>query len=203
MGFIEAPQDVSFATMRERSEAVNAVVARGSGRRSGGFVRRWRQFDEQHRHRVRRLKPKPARKGSPDDVIARLRPRLARLSGVSLYLQSAQDLRVGGRASRTQYQYTLQDVDLRELTTWAPRLLAALKKLPELRDVATDQQNAGLELALELDRDTASRLGVSSALFDNVLYDAYGQRQGRDHVHRPQRIPRRDGGRAVLRLGSE
>ncbi len=177
MGFVEAPQDVSFATMRERAEQIAKVVQAdpdidqvvqfiggGNSTTNTGTV-------------FVGLKPKPARKSSPEEVIARLRPQLAKVSGINLYMQAAQDLRVGGRASRTQYQYTLQDVDLAELTTWAPRLLATLKKQPELRDVATDQQNAGLELRLNLDRDTAARVGVTPQLFDNVLYDAFGQRQ--------------------------
>jgi multidrug efflux pump len=96
---------------------------------------------------------------------------------VSLYLQAAQDVRVGGRLARTQYQYTLQDPDLTELNTWAPRVFEALKKIPELTDVATDQQSAGLQLKVSIDRDTAARLGVTVAAIDNALYDAYGQRQ--------------------------
>ncbi|HET9932821.1 MAG TPA: efflux RND transporter permease subunit, partial [Polyangiaceae bacterium] len=177
MGFVQAPQDVSFRTMRERAEQIGKVVQAdpdvdqvvqfiggGNATTNTGTV-------------FVGLKPKPARKSTPDEIIARLRPKLGKVSGINLYMQAAQDLRVGGRASRTQYQYTLQDVDLAELTTWSPRLLETLKQLPELRDVATDQQNAGLELRLNLDRDTAARVGVSPQLFDNVLYDAFGQRQ--------------------------
>jgi hydrophobe/amphiphile efflux-1 (HAE1) family protein len=177
IGFVQAPQDVSFSVMRERAQAVNAVV------RSDPDVDQVVSFIGGGNSTTNTgtvfvgLKPKPERQSTPEDVIARLRPRLARVSGINLYLQASQDLRVGGRASRTQYQYTLQDVDLSELTTWAPRLLEALRKLPELRDVATDQQNAGLELKVALDRDSAARVGVTPQLFDNVLYDAYGQRQ--------------------------
>ncbi|MGC4092925.1 MAG: efflux RND transporter permease subunit, partial [Polyangiaceae bacterium] len=177
MGFVEAPQDVSFATMRDRTDAIGKVV------RADPDVDQMVQFIGGGNSTTNTgnvfvaLKPKPERKSTPEEVIARLRPQLARVPGINLFLQSAQDLRVGGRASRTQYQYTLQSVDLGELTTWAPKLLATLKKLPELRDVATDQQNAGLDLRVALDRDTASRLGITSQLLDNVLYDAYGQRQ--------------------------
>jgi hydrophobe/amphiphile efflux-1 (HAE1) family protein len=177
MGFMQAPQDVSFATMRERAEAVSKVVrADPDVDQMVAFIGGGNSTTNTGTVFVG-LKPKPARQSTPDEVIARMRPKLAKVSGINLYLQSAQDLRVGGRASRTQYQYTLQDVDLDELTDWAPRLLATLKKLPELRDVATDQQNAGLELRLNLDRDTAARVGVTPQLFDNVLYDAFGQRQ--------------------------
>jgi hydrophobe/amphiphile efflux-1 (HAE1) family protein len=177
MGFAQAPQDISFPAMRERFKALNDIVAAdpdvdhvvsftgggGSTTNTGNaFVM---------------LKPKPGRKSTPDEVIARLRPKLAAVSGINLFLQAAQDMRVGGRASRTQYQYTLQDIDLHELNTWAPRLLARLSQLPELTDVTSDQQNAGLQLGLEMDRDTVARLGLTPAIVDNVLYDAYGQRQ--------------------------
>jgi multidrug efflux pump len=121
---------------------------------------------------------KPGSHESPDQVIAELRPGLARaMPGTALYLQSVQDLRVGGRLSRTQYQYTLQDANLAELDTWAPRLLDALKRIPELRDVASDQQTSALQLRVDVDRDTAARLGVTAAAVDGTLYDAFGQRQ--------------------------
>jgi multidrug efflux pump subunit AcrB len=123
------------------------------------------------------LKPKPARKSTPEEIIARLRPKLGRVPGINLYLQSFQDVRVGGRASRTQYQYTLQDADLQELRGWAPRVLERLRKVPQLKDVATDQQTTGLTLSLALDRDEAARLGVTPQAIDDALYDAYGQRQ--------------------------
>jgi multidrug efflux pump subunit AcrB len=120
---------------------------------------------------------KPSSRETPDQVIAELRPKLAQVPGTALYLQSVQDLRVGGRLSRTQYQYTLQDADLAELDAWAPRLLQALQGLPELRDVASDQQTSALELMVEIDRDTAARLGITAAAVDGALYDAFGQRQ--------------------------
>ena len=123
------------------------------------------------------LKPRPPRKASADQIIARLRPKLAKLVGINLFLQPAQDVRIGGRLARTQYQYTLQDPDLNELNTWAPRVFERLKQVPELTDVATDQQSAGLELRLAIDRDSASRLGVSVRDIDAALYDAFGQRQ--------------------------
>jgi hydrophobe/amphiphile efflux-1 (HAE1) family protein len=176
-GFSEAPQDISFRAMRDRQQAINAVVQEdpaiahvvsfigGNGSTSNnGTV-----FID--------LKQKPPRKASPDDIIARLRPKLAKVAGINLFLQSVQDVRVGGRPSRTQYQYTLQDADLDELREWAPRVLERLKKVPELKDVATDQQTTGLTLSLAFDRDTAARMGITPQAIDDVLYDAYGQRQ--------------------------
>jgi multidrug efflux pump len=112
-----------------------------------------------------------------DDVINRLRGRLAVVPGATLYLQSAQDLTIGGRQSNAQYQYTLQGENLTELNTWAPRLLQKMRTLKELKDVNTDQQDQGLEAQLVIDRDTASRLGVAAQDIDNALYDAFGQRQ--------------------------
>ena len=178
MGTSEAPQDVSFASMRARQESVNRVVLAdpdvghfvsfiGVGGNATGNT--GTLFIE--------LKPKPGRTATADEIIARLRPKLGKLEGIALYLQSAQDVRVGGRMSRTQYQYTLQDADLDELRVWAPKVLDQLKKLPELKDVATDQQTAGLELSLAIDRDTSSRLGISPQAIDDTLYDAFGQRQ--------------------------
>ena len=178
MGFSEAPQDVSFKTMYERQLALNKIVQQnpdvanvvsfiGSGNGSTGNT--GTVFVD--------LKPKPPRITSADGVIAALRPKLAKLVGVNLFMQAVQDVRVGGRSSRTQYQYTLQDADLDELRDWAPRVMDRFKKIPILKDVATDQQTSGLTLALGIDRDTASKLGLSPAAIDNALYDAYGQRQ--------------------------
>ncbi|HJZ85410.1 MAG TPA: multidrug efflux RND transporter permease subunit [Polyangia bacterium] len=176
-GFSDAPQDISFPAMRVRQEAVNAVVGAdpdvdhvvsfiGGG---GSTANNGTLFVA--------LKPRPQRKATADQVIGRLRTQLARVPGINLYLQSVQDVRVGGRFARTQYQYTLQDINLNELSEWAPRMLAKLKTLPELRDVASDQQTAGLQLQVMVDRDTAARLGVSTRDVDNTLYDAFGQRQ--------------------------
>jgi hydrophobe/amphiphile efflux-1 (HAE1) family protein len=176
VGNTDAPQDVSFFTMRARQKAVDDVVQLspdvahamafigGGGTTNTGFV-----FVD--------LKPRPPRKRTADDVINWLRPKLAQVQGIVLYLQAAQDVRIGGRSSRTQYQYTLQAADLDVLRVWAPRLLAEMQKMPDLRDVATDQQTNGLQLSVDIDRDTASRLGISAKLIDDTLYDAYGQRQ--------------------------
>jgi hydrophobe/amphiphile efflux-1 (HAE1) family protein len=177
-GFSEAPQDTSFATMVQRQEALNAVVRAdpdidhmvsfiggmgGSGSNTGTLFAS--------------LKPLGVRKASADEVIARLRPRLARVLGATLFLQAAQDVRIGGRAARTQYQYTVQSADLAELRTWAPRVFESFRKLPELKDVATDQQTAGLSLEIEIDRDMAARVGVTPQAVDDALYSAFGQRQ--------------------------
>jgi multidrug efflux pump subunit AcrB len=121
------------------------------------------------------LKPKPPRTTGADDIINRLRPKLAKVEGVNLFLQSVQDVRVGGRIGRTQYQYTLQDANLDELKTFAPRMVSHLQKVPELRDVATDQQTNGLELDVDFDRETASRMGITAQAVDAALYDAFGQ----------------------------
>jgi multidrug efflux pump len=172
-GFSEAPQDISFPAMKSRQELVNQVVLEnpavdhmvsfiGSGNTGTVFVQ---------------LKPKGVRKLSADQVIAELRPKLARVPGINLFLQSVQDVRIGGRPGRTQYQYTVVDANLDELTQWAPRVLQKLRSLPELRDVNTDQQTNGLKLNIELDRDTAARLGITSQAVDDTLYDAFGQRQ--------------------------
>ncbi len=175
-GFSDAPQDISFPAMRARQEQVNAIVQAdpdvdhvvsftgGQGVTNTGTV-------------FIALKPKPLRKTGADQIIARLRPKLNAIPGINLYLQSVQDVRIGGRLARTQYQYTLQDANLDELLTWAPKVLAKLKTVPELRDVATDQQSAGLSLKVNIDRDTAARLGVTPRDIDNALYDAFGQRQ--------------------------
>ena len=123
------------------------------------------------------LKPKPGRKASADEIISRLRGKLAKVEGIALFMQAFQDMRVGGRFTRTQYQYTLQSADLTDLRTYAPKMLEAMRKEPILKDVATDQQTAGLELRVNVDRDTASRMGLTAQVIDDTLYDAYGQRQ--------------------------
>jgi multidrug efflux pump len=123
------------------------------------------------------LKNLSVRKASAEEIINRLRPKLAHVAGATLYLQSVQDLRIGGRASASQYQYTLRGEDVRELQDWAPRILALMRKLPGLLDVNSDQQIKGLEASLTIDRSTASRLGVTPQAIDDTLYDAFGQRQ--------------------------
>ena len=123
------------------------------------------------------LKPLEERGLSSDEVIGRLRPKLAKVPGAPTYLQAIQDLRIGGRASSAQYQYTLQSMDLAELNTWAPKVEAKLRTLPEIVDVNSDQQDRGQQSLVVFDRTTASRLGLSPQLIDDTLYDAFGQRQ--------------------------
>ncbi|HEX9288993.1 MAG TPA: multidrug efflux RND transporter permease subunit [Anaeromyxobacteraceae bacterium] len=175
-GISDAPQDISFPAMRERQDLVNKVVLSHpavahmvSFIGGGGSVSTGNMFIE--------LKPKGERKQTADQVIGELRPKLAQVPGIALYLQSVQDVRMGGRVGRTQYQYTLQDANLDELKEWAPRMLEKLKTLPELRDVASDQQTSALQLKIDVDRDTAARLGITSQVVDDTLYDAFGQRQ--------------------------
>jgi hydrophobe/amphiphile efflux-1 (HAE1) family protein len=175
-GLSDGPQDISFDEMVRRQHALLDVVAKdpdvdsygtvlgGNRPLNNGFV-------------VLGLKPRDERSSTADQIIDRLRPQLAKVPGATLFLQAAQDLNVGGRTSRTQYQYTLQDSDIDELNTWAPRLLAALQKLPMLRDVASDQQTSSGMLSLTIDRDQAARFGIQPAAIDQALYDAYGQRQ--------------------------
>jgi multidrug efflux pump len=122
------------------------------------------------------LKPNGQRDLTADQVIARLRGKLARVPGANLFLQPAQDVRVGGRPGNAQYQYTLQGDDAKELFQWAPRVLEQMRTLKQITDVNSDQQNLGLQATLVVDRATASRLGVSAQAIDNTLYDAFGQR---------------------------
>ncbi len=123
------------------------------------------------------LKPLASRKISASDVIRRLQPQLAKLAGITLFMQPVQDLSVEDRVSRTEFQYTLEDPNVDELNTFAPQMLARLQKLPELSDAASDQQSLGLQAKLIFDRNTASRLGISTSTIDQTLYDAYGQRE--------------------------
>jgi len=123
------------------------------------------------------LKPVEERGISADYVLARLRPKLARVAGATLYLQVAQDLRVGGRGSSALYQFTMQSDRLQDLNVYGPRMLRAMRSIPEIVDANTDQQNNGLESVVQFDRRTASRFGISPQLIDNTLYDAFGQRQ--------------------------
>src|SRR5208282_4008685 len=123
------------------------------------------------------LKPKDLRRDDADEVIAHLRAKLTKIEGARVFLQSGQDINVGGRLSRTQYQYTLTDADLAELSEWAPRVMDRLSKLREITDLATDQQSSAPAVNLTIDRDRASSFGISPAMIDNTIYDAIGQRQ--------------------------
>jgi HAE1 family hydrophobic/amphiphilic exporter-1 len=123
------------------------------------------------------LKPLEARTASADQVIRRLQAQTSKVEGARLYLQSAQDVRVGVRSSRTQYQFTLQATDLDQLNSWAPKLLNKMKAMPELRDIASDQQTSGTTLTLSIDRNQAARFGITPDLIDATLYDAFGQQE--------------------------
>jgi hydrophobe/amphiphile efflux-1 (HAE1) family protein len=178
MGVSEAPQDVSFVSMRERQVRVNkAMQTDPDVRHVVSFIGRGGTASGNTGTVFVELKPNPPRKSTADQVIARLRPKLGQLEGVKLFLQAVQDVRVGGRSARTQYQYTLQDANLEELRLWAPRLMTRLAKLKEVKDVNTDQQSEGLSLDVDIDRDTAARLGLTPQMIDDALYDAFGQRQ--------------------------
>src|SRR5258708_30162818 len=123
------------------------------------------------------LKPHGEREVTSDQVIQRLRPKVAAIQGVKFFMQSGQDVSTGARLTRTQYQYTLTDTNREELNHWAPIVEAAMQKLPEMQDVASDQQIAAPHVAIEIDRDAAARFGLSASLIDETLYDAFGQRQ--------------------------
>jgi multidrug efflux pump len=179
LGVSEAPQNVSFAAMATRQRALADVILRDPAVESlSSFIGIDGTNTTINSGRVQiNLKPLAQRKISASDVIRRLQPELAQVNGITLYMQPVQDLTVEDRVSRTQFQYSLEDVDPKELAYWVPKFVAKLKTLPELRDVATDQLNDGLMATLTIDRDTASRLGVFPADIDNTLYDAFGQRQ--------------------------
>jgi multidrug efflux pump len=175
IGGIQADQSISFQLMRQKlteftkiiskDPAVDSVVGfTGGGQTNSGFV-------------FVALKPLSERQLSVDQVIGRLRGKLAQVAGARLFLQGVQDIRVGGRQTNAQYQYTLQGDDLAQLYEWAPKVTAELEKLPELTDVNSDQQQKGLETDLAIDRPTAARLGLTVSQIDNTLYDAFGQRQ--------------------------
>ena len=173
----EASQDSSYPKMLQLQTRVNKIFSedpdiehyvafigsggQGTGNTGSGFLM---------------LRPLPPRKLSADQVLARLRAKLSKVEGINTYLQSRQDVSVGARQSRTQYQYTVEDANLGELLEWAPRVVDAMKKLPQLKDVNSDQQNSGLQISVAIDRDTASRLGVTAQMIDDALYDVYGQR---------------------------
>jgi multidrug efflux pump len=178
-GSIQGDQDISFQEMRGRitqlarivlaDPAVDAVMGFNGGGFGGRPLNAGNMFIT--------LKPSSQRNISADQVIGRLRGKLARIPAVTLYLQPVQDLRVGGRASNAQYQYTLQSDNVKDLLVWGPRMLEKLKTVRGLLDVNSDQQNKGLEAQLVIDRATAARLGITTQMIDNTLYDAFGQRQ--------------------------
>ena len=175
IGSIQADQSISFQLMQQKLEQFVTIIKKdpavetavgftGGQQTNSGFV-------------FVSLYPLGERGISADGVIARLRREMAVVPGATLFLQSVQDIRVGGRASNAQYQYTLQGNTYEELNEWAPKIAAALQREPNLADVNSDQQNKGLEFNLVIDRDAAARLGITVSQIDNTLYDAFGQRQ--------------------------
>ncbi|HEY3202599.1 MAG TPA: MdtB/MuxB family multidrug efflux RND transporter permease subunit [Thermoanaerobaculia bacterium] len=179
LGISEASQTASFVAMADRQRALARIILQDPAVASlSSFIGIDGTNTTVNSGRIQiNLKPLKERKANASEIIRRLQPELAKVEGVTLFLQPVQDLTVEDRVSRTQFQYSLEDPDARELNVWVPRFVAKLQSLPELRDVASDQQNAGLEARLILDRTTASRLGITPQMLDDALYDAFGQRQ--------------------------
>jgi len=179
LGVSEAPETVSFPAMAERQQALAAVILEDPAVESlSSFIGVDGINTTTNSGRIQiNLKPLDERRTDATEVIRRLQPRLAKVDGITLFMQPVQDLTVEDRVSRTQFQYTLESADTEELHRWAPRVVERLRSMRELRDVASDQQNGGLAASLAIDRDTASRLGITPQLIDDTLYDAFGQRQ--------------------------
>jgi multidrug efflux pump len=179
VGISEASQSVSFTAMAQQQQALSKVILQDPAVESlSSFIGIDGTNTTLNSGRILiNLKPLSRRKVSAGQVIRRLQPELAKIEGVTLFMQPVQDLTVDARVSRTQYQYTLEDPDIDELNTWAPKLVEALSARRELRDVSSDQQDKGLRLSVEIDRVTASRLGITPQMIDDALYNAYGQRQ--------------------------
>ncbi len=179
LGISEAPQSVSFEAMRDRQAALNrAILSDPAVESLSSFIGIDGTNTTLNSGRIQiNLVPLEERDASAVEVIRRLQPVLAAVEGIDLYMQPVQDLSVETRVSRTQYQYSLESPDADELAAWAPRLVARLSELPQLVDVASDQQTAGREARLVIDRDSASRLGITPQMIDDALYDAFGQRQ--------------------------
>jgi HAE1 family hydrophobic/amphiphilic exporter-1 len=176
-GVSEASQDISFAEMKRHQEELSEIVQADPAVDSIAMFIGGGGTPLNSGRLYITLKPREERDADAQQIIARLRPKLEKVEGARLYLQASQDVRLGGRATRTQFEYTLQDANLDELNMWAPKILEKMRTLPQLRDVATDQQTEGTTLALTIDRNTASRYGIQPQLIDDTLYDAFGQRQ--------------------------
>jgi multidrug efflux pump len=178
VGISDAPESISFAAMSERQQELAAAILKDKDVVSlSSFIGVDGTNTTPNSGRVQiNLKARDQRDDDVTTVMKRLQQEVAGVDGITLYMQPVQDLTVEDRVSRTQYQFTLEDVDSKELRTWTAKLVAKLKSLPELRDVATDQANQAAQASLVIDRATASRLGVTASAIDNTLYDAFGQR---------------------------
>jgi hydrophobe/amphiphile efflux-1 (HAE1) family protein len=179
MGTTEASQDISFTAMAKlQQKAVAIVLADPAVADVGSFIGAGAGSTTANNGRMFiTLKPRGQRDVTADQVINRLRQKMSKVAGINLYLQAAQDIRVGGRMSKAQFQYSLQSSDLGDLGQWSDKLVAKLRESPLLKDVTSDQQMLGLQMNVVVNRDAAARLGVSLAAIDNTLYDAFGQRQ--------------------------
>ena len=179
LGISEAPQDISFEAMAERQLKLNRAILTDPAVESlSSFIGIDGTNVTINSGRIQiNLKPLEERHMSASEVINRLQPVLEKISGITLYMQPVQDLTVETRVSRTQYQYSLEDPNANELAIWGPKFVSKLQSLPQLRDVASDQQNHGLQTRVVIDRDTGSRLGITPQVIDDALYDAFGQRQ--------------------------
>jgi multidrug efflux pump len=179
LGISDAPQNISFHAMAQRQQQLAQVILKDSDVASlSSFIGVDGTNPTINSGRIQiNLKPRDERSSTASEIIRRLQPQLAQVQGITLYMQPIQDLTVEDRVSRTQFQYSIEDTDAQELAAWSQKLLDQLRQSPELRDVASDQQNGGLQADLVIDRDSASRLGILPAAIDNTLYDAFGQRQ--------------------------
>jgi multidrug efflux pump len=179
LGISDAPQSISFSSLSQHQQALTKIILQDPDVQSlSSFIGVDGTNLTPNSGRIQiNLKPRDQRKESASEIIRRLQGKLAQVQGITLYMQPVQDLTVEDRVSRTQFQYTMEDVDAKELNGLATKLVDKLRTLPQLRDVASDQQTGALQADIAIDRDTASRLGIYPAQIDNTLYDAYGQRQ--------------------------
>jgi len=179
LGVSEAPDAISFDAMAQRQQALAKIILQDKDVESlSSFIGVDGTNTTPNAGRIQiNLKPRDERSEDASAIIRRLQPELTKVEGITLYMQPVQDLTVEDRVSRTQFQYSIEDADAQELSQWTPKLVAKLKTLPELNDVATDQLNNGMKTTVAIDRDTASRLGIFPQAIDNTLYDAFGQRQ--------------------------
>jgi multidrug efflux pump len=179
LGVSEAPQSVSFYAMADLQQKLAGVILNDPDVASlSSFIGIDGTNTTQNSGRIQiNLKPHDQRTADATEIIRRLQPELAKVEGITLYMQPVQDLTVEDRVSRTQFQYSLEDADASELNDWATRIVSKLQTLPQLHDVASDQQSAGLKADLVIDRDTAARFGILPQAIDDTLYDAFGQRQ--------------------------